>query len=199
MTMLDTRIRQKIEKLGVVKRFQEGDVIIAESAYIKAIPVVLNGTLRVMRTDATGREMLLYYIKPGESCVMSFLGGLNHDTSKVKAVAEEDTELLLIPVEKANELARTDLRWNEYIFRLYHKRFEELLDIVNSIAFRKLDQRIFGFLKKKAALLQSKEIPITHQQIADELGSSREVVSRLLKQMENEKLVRLSRNKISLM
>ncbi|HXH20172.1 MAG TPA: Crp/Fnr family transcriptional regulator [Chitinophagales bacterium] len=197
--MLDTPIRQKLEKLGVIKHFREGDVILAESSFIRSIPIVLKGTLRVMRPDEAGREMLLYYIKPGESCVMSFLGGLNHDTSKVKAVVEDDAEILLVPVEKANELSRTDPRWNEYIFKLYQKRFEELLSMVNSIAFHKLDQRILDSLKKKAALTQSKEISITHQQLADELGTSREVVSRLLKQMENEKLVTLSRNKISLM
>jgi len=197
--VLDAAIRQKLLKLGVIKHFKIGDVILEEGAFIRFIPIVLKGTLRVMRPDEEGREMLLYYIGPGESCIMSFLAGLNHDTSKVKALAEDDAEILLIPAEKANELSRTDPRWNQYIFKLYQKRFEELLGMVNSIAFHKLDQRILDSLKKKAALTQSSEIFVTHQQLADELGTSREVVSRLLKQMENEKLIMLSRNKISLL
>ncbi len=121
-TLLDNSIRKKIEKLGVTKHFREGDVILAESSFIRTIPIVLKGTLRVMRPDEEGRGMLLYYIHPGESCVMSFLGRLHHDTSKVKAVVEEDADILLIPVEKANELARTDPRWNEYIFRGHFAR-----------------------------------------------------------------------------
>ncbi len=197
--MLDKVTREKLEALGDTRHFKEGDVILAESAYIKSIPIVLSGVLRVMRTDEEGKEILLYYIKPGESCVMSFLGGLNHDTSKVRAVVEEDADILLLPVDKANELVKSDHRWTDFIFKLYHKRFEELLNVVNSIAFQKLDQRIISFLQKKSALAQSKEIQITHQQLADELGSSREVISRLLKQMENENLIKLSRNKITLM
>jgi len=152
-----------------------------------------------MRTDENGREILLYYIQPGESCIMSFLGGIHDETSKVSAVVEEDAEILFIPVAKAGEWVKEFPEWTDFIFRLYHKRFEELLSVVNAVAFQKLDNRILHLLQQKTKLFNSMEIKITHQQLADELGSTREVVSRLMKQMENEGLVKLSRNKITLM
>lgn len=192
-------IREKLKGFGFAKTFAEGEVILSENAYIKAIPIVTNGSIRVIRTDDEGREILLYYIKAGESCIMSFLGGLHHDTSKVKAVAEEDTEILFIPIDKVNLLIKEFPEWLDYIFRLYHKRFEELLDVVNAVAFKKMDERLFNFLKKKCELTQSKTLHVTHEQLANELGTVRVVISRLLKQMEDEQLVILGRNKITLL
>ena len=194
-----TLLNKEVESFGRVKVFPVGSVILKDEQSISAIPIVLKGTLRVMRTDESGREMLLYYIHAGESCIMSFLGGLHHETSKVSAVAEEEAEVLLIPVEKAGEWIKEFPEWTDFIFRLYHKRFEELLSVVNAIAFHKLDERVLNLLKQKSELFHTKDVKITHQQLADELGSTREVVSRILKQMENAGLIKLSRNKISLM
>ena len=129
---------------------------------------------------------------------MSFLSGLHQDTSKIKAVAEEDTEILFIPIEKVSLLIKEYPEWLDYIFKLYHKRFEELLEVVNAVAFKKLDERLLDFIKTKANLNQSKEIHITHEQIANELGSARVVVSRLLKQLEEDGVITLGRNKIFL-
>lgn len=181
-----------------IKSFNAGTVILNEESYIKVIPVVISGSLKVIRTNKDGQEILLYYIKPGESCIMSFLAGIHHEVSKVKAVAEEDTELLLIPIDKAAEWVKKFPEWTDFIFKLYHKRFEELLAVVNAIAFKKLDTRLAELLNQKKELHKSKEISVTHQQLADELGTTREAVSRVLKQMENTGLVTLSRNKIIL-
>lgn len=185
--------------VGISKKFKEGDVILEEDGYIKSIPIVSKGSLRVMRSDDDGREILLYYIKAGESCIMSFLGGMHHDKSKVRAIVEEDSEILFIPIEKLSILMRDYPEWLDYIFRLYHKRFEELLEVVNSIAFKKMDERLLNFIQKKCELNQNKILLVTHEQIANELGTARVVVSRLLKQMEDEGLVKLGRNKITLM
>ena len=193
------QIREKLAAYGIAKTFREGDVILDEHAYIKAIPIVTRGSIRVMRTDEEGREILLYYIQPGESCIMSFLGALHQDTSKIRAVAEEATEILFIPVDKVSMLIKEFPQWLDYIFRLYHKRFEELLEVVNAIAFKKLDERLLSYIMKKADITGSKLILITHEQLANELGTARVVVSRLLKQMEEEGLVKLGRNKIILM
>jgi CRP/FNR family transcriptional regulator len=191
-------INEKLIDYGFTKTFAEGDVILNENAYIKAIPIVMSGSIRVMRTDDDDREILLYYIKAGESCIMSFLGGIHQDTSKVKAIAEEPTEILFVPIDKVNLLIKDYPEWLDYIFRLYHKRFEELLDVVNAIAFKKLDERLLDFIKKKCAINENKTLVITHEHIANELGTARVVVSRLLKQMEQEGLVTLGRNKIIL-
>ena len=191
-------IKEKLLQYGNVKTFSEGDMIQNENAYIKAIPIVMNGSVRVMRTDEEGREILLYYIRPGESCIMSFLGGIHEDTSKVKAIAEEKTDILFIPVEKVTELIKEFPEWLDYIFNLYHKRFEELLGVVNAVAFKKMDERLLHFIKRKSELTHSHTLYVTHEQLANELGTARVVVSRLLKQMEDEGLVELGRNKITL-
>ena len=189
----------KLFEYGQQKSFKEGEVILNENAYIKSVPIVISGSMRVMRTDEDGRELLLYYIKSGESCIMSFLGGLHDDTSKVKAIAEEAAEVLFVPVDKVREMIKEFPEWTEYIFRLYHKKFEELLAVINDVAFKKLDERLLDFLKKKCELSGEKTIHITHEQIAIELGSARVVISRLLKHMEDLNLIELGRYKITLL
>ncbi|WP_435356235.1 Crp/Fnr family transcriptional regulator [Emticicia sp. SJ17W-69] len=191
-------VRKKLSAYGIVKKFSEGDIILNENAYIRAIPIVLSGCIGVMRTDDDGREILLYYINPGESCIMSFLGGIHNDTSKVKAIVEEETEIIFIPIDKVNLLIKEYPEWLDYIFRLYHKRFEELLEVVNDVAFKKMDERLLNFIKKRCELTKNKTLQITHEHLANELGTARVVVSRLLKQMEDRGLLKLGRNKISL-
>jgi CRP/FNR family transcriptional regulator len=196
---VSNELLEKLTAVGITKSFKEGDVILDEDSYIKSIPLVTKGSIKVLRSDEDGREILLYYIRAGESCIMSFLGGMHQDRSKVRAVVEEDTEILFIPIEKVSLLIRDFPDWLDYIFRLYHKRFEELLEVVNSIAFKKMDERLLNFIQKKCALSNSQILTITHEQIANELGTVRVVVSRLLKQMEYEGLVKLGRNKITLL
>jgi CRP/FNR family transcriptional regulator len=190
---------EKLEKMGFIKVFEEGEVILDKNASINAIPLVKKGAIRVMRSDEDGREILLYYITAGESCIMSFLGGMHHDTSKVRAIAEEKTQILFIPIERVSLLIKDNPEWLDYIFRLYHKRFEELLEVVNAVAFKKMDERLLHFIKRKCELTNSHNLYVTHEHLAQELGTARVVVSRLLKQMEENGLVKLSRNKISLL
>jgi CRP/FNR family transcriptional regulator, anaerobic regulatory protein len=173
-------------------------VIIDENDYIRFVPIVLNGSIKVFKVDEEGREMLLYYIKPGESCVMSFLGATCNGTSKIKAVVEEQAEVLVLPVHKVTDLIRENPQWVQFIFELYNRRFEELLSVVNAIAFQKVDVRLWELLKTKVKMLKTEELNMTHQQIADELGTAREVVSRLLKQLERDKKISLGRNKIKI-
>jgi len=191
-------LKEMLYENSIVKDFKAGDIILNENAHIRAIPIVSKGSIRVMRTDEEEKEILLYYIKAGESCIMSFLGGMHHERSKVKAVAEEDSEILFLPVEKVSLFIKEYPEWLDYIFRLYHKRFEELLEVVNAVAFKKMDERLLNFIKKKCEHTQSKTLNVTHEQLANELGTVRVVVSRLLKQMEEEGLVKLGRNKIKL-
>lgn len=192
------QMREKLLEVGYIKSFLDGEIILNENAYIKAIPIVISGSVKVMRTDEDGREILLYYIKAGESCIMSFLGGMHQDTSKIKAVAEGNAEILFIPMDKIGGLLKDFPEWLDYIFKLYHKRFEELLEVVNAVAFKKMDERLLNFIQKKCELTDSKVLNITHEQIANELGTARVVISRLLKQMEDENLVILGRNKVTL-
>lgn len=194
-----TLLNKEVYASGQIKSFPADTVIVNFHSYIKSIPIVLSGSIKVIRTDEDGKEILLYYIKAGESCIMSFLAGIHNDTSKIKAIVEEDVEVLLIPVNKASEWIKEFPEWTDFIFALYQKRFEELLEVVNAVAFQKVDARLLHLLKQKSSLFKSKQITVTHQQLADELGISREAASRVLKQMENDKLISLGRNKISLM
>lgn len=189
----------KLQQYSIRKEYKAGSIILNENAHIHSIPIVTKGTLKVIRTEEDGREILLYYIKAGESCIMSFLGGLHNETSKVKAEVEEDAEILFLPVDKVSIFIKEYPQWLDYIFRLYHKRFEELLDIINAIAFKKVDERLLALLHKKAELTKNKALNITHEQLANELGTARVVVSRLLKQLEEIGKVKLGRNKITLM
>ncbi|REC41600.1 MULTISPECIES: Crp/Fnr family transcriptional regulator [Chryseobacterium] len=191
-----------VEKLylnGNKKTYNEGDIILDENSSIRSIPIVMKGMIKVIRTEEDGREILLYYIQAGESCIMSFLGGMHNEKSIVKAEVEEDAEILFLPVDKVSLFIKEYPEWLDYIFRLYHKRFEELLDIINAIAFKKVDERLLNLLIKKTEISQSKTIIITHEQLANELGTARVVVSRLLKQLEDTGKLKLGRNKIILL
>lgn len=188
-----------LSDLGITKKFESGDTIVSEKMPVRSIPILTTGSVKVMQSDDTYREMVLYYLQPGETCIMSFLAGLYHDTSKVKAVAEEESEVLFIPIDKIQELIREHPQWLNYIFQIYHKRFEELLDIVDAVAFKKMDERLLKFLQKRCKVMETDTLAMTHDQLAQELGTAREVISRLLKNMEAEGLVQLGRNKITLL
>ncbi len=189
----------KLYEFGIQKNYAAGSIILNENAHIRSIPIVTKGVMKVIRLEDDGREILLYYIKAGESCIMSFLGGLHNETSKVKAEVEEDAEILFLPMEKVSLFIKDYPQWLDYIFRLYHKRFEELLEIVNAIAFKKVDERLLNLLHKKVEMTHSKTLAITHEQLANELGTARVVVSRLLKQLEETGQLQLGRNKIQLL
>ena len=191
-------LTDKLYQNGTLKTYHEGDVILDENASIRSIPIVMKGLLKVIRTEEDGREILLYYIKAGESCIMSFLGGMHNEKSIVKAEVEEDSQILFLPIDKVSLFIKEYPEWLDYIFRLYHKRFEELLDIINAIAFKIVDERLLNLLSKKSEISQSKTIIITHEQLANELGTARVVVSRLLKQLEDSGKLTLGRNKIIL-
>jgi CRP/FNR family transcriptional regulator len=192
-------LQAKLIEYSIVKTYQAGDVILNENAHIRSIPIVNRGAIRVLRSEKDGREILLYYIKAGESCIMSFLGGMHNETSKVRAEVEEDAEILFLPIEKASALMHEYPEWLNYIFKLYHKRFEELLEVINAVAFKKVDERLLLLLNKKSELLGDKTITVTHEQLANELGTARVVVSRLLKQLELNGVVKLGRNKVTLL
>lgn len=189
----------KLYQFSVRKQYEAGSIILNENSHIRSIPIVTKGTLKVIRIEEDGREILLYYIQAGESCIMSFLGGLHNETSKVKVEVEENAEILFLPIEKVSLFIKDYPQWLDYIFRLYHKRFEELLEIINAIAFKKVDERLLALLQKKKDLTGSTILNITHEQLANELGTARVVVSRMLKQLEDIGTVKLGRNKITLM
>lgn len=196
---ISPEFKKELYDSSAVKNFRSGETILEMDSYIHYIPVVLSGSLKIFRTEEDGREILLYYITPGESCIVSILAGMKQDKSQIKAVVEEDAEILMVSIPKAKDWIKKYPEWTDFIFDLYQKRFENLLNIVNSVAFQKVDARILQLLHQKSELYKSSEINSTHQQIADELGITREATSRVLKQLEKDGEIKLSRNKISLL
>ncbi len=192
-------IKKELVEAGTVQEFEDGAIILREDAYSRAVPVVLSGVVRVARVDEEGREVVLYYILEGESCILSILSGLHGERANVRAVAEGKTTVVFVPLTKIKKLLAEHPLWLEHVFRLYHKRYQELLEVVEAIAFRKLDERLLDFIRKKAAVSGNSIIHITHEQLANELGTARVVVSRLLKQLERQGTVQLGRNKIVLL
>jgi CRP/FNR family transcriptional regulator len=167
--------------------------------YIRMMPIVLKGTVKVYRKDEKGKELLLYYLSSNESCSMAYSCCVEAKKSEIKAIAEEDVELLAIPHDKLDEWLCKYPSWKNYIMRSFNERFLELLKSIESIAFHKLDERLIGYLKEKKRLSGSNVIKASHYLIADELATSRVVVSRLLKQLENDGKILLYRNEIKLL
>ncbi len=188
-----------MQQFGEVKSFREGDLIMDYGKYIRMMPIVTKGTLKVLRMDENGKEILLYYLSSNESCSMAYSCCLEAKKSEVKAIAEEDGELIAIPHTKLDEWLCKYPSWKNYIMRSFNERFLELLKSIESIAFHKLDERLIAYLREKQRLSGSSVIKASHYLIADELATSRVVVSRLLKQLENDGKILLYRNEIKLL
>jgi len=190
----DPGLLKEIEENGKILEFEPGEVIIDAGQYIKMIPIILKGAVKVLRTDDEGHDLFLYYIEGGETCALSLTCCNTATASDIKAIAEEKTTLLGVPVRKHEEWMNSFRQWKDFVALTYQKRFQELLLTIDNIAFKKMDERLLRYLSVKSQQLKKLELPITHQEIANELGTSREVVSRLLKQLEKKKIVELGRN-----
>jgi CRP/FNR family transcriptional regulator len=184
--------------LGKLKKLRADDWMVDIGDPIVYMPLLLKGQLRILREDEEGHELLLYYIRPGETCAMSLTCCSGNAVSNVRAVAEEDTELLLLPIQIIDEWTTKYPSFKSFILKTYQKRFEELLNTIDSIAFHNLDDRLTQLLKQKSEK-EGSELKTTHQELANQLNSSREVISRLLKQMERKGKIQMGRNKITLL
>lgn len=198
-SLFEPALIREMYQFGEIKHFKDGDIIMDYGKYIRMMPVILKGTIKVFRKDDSGKEILLYYLSSNESCSMAYSCCLEAKKSEVKAIAEDDVELLAIPHIKLDEWLCKYPTWKNYIIRSFNDRFLELLKSIESIAFHKLDERLVAYLKEKQRLSGSSVIKASHFVIADELATSRVVVSRLLKQLENDGKILLYRNEIKLL
>ncbi len=196
---LEPKLIQEIISIGQILNFKEGDIIMDYGKNIKSMPLILSGTIRVMKRDEENREILLYYLSSNESCAMAYTCCMEAKKSEIKAIAEDNVELIPIPHEKLDEWLIKYPSWKSYIFNSFTQRFNELLKSLESIAFHKLDERLINYLKNKANVYGKTSIHLSHNQIAEEMGTSRVVISRLLKQLENDKKLILYRNEIKLL
>ncbi|WP_397363025.1 Crp/Fnr family transcriptional regulator [Olleya sp. R77988] len=193
-------LKEELISISTIIEIEEGTVILKQGDYIKFIPLLVSGLAKVFKEEeVNGNEVLLYYIKPGESCVMSITTLVKNQKSKVKAIIEEDAKIVVIPADKALKIATKYPKWNEFFYDLFSLKFNELLNAVELLTFSNKDLRLYKYLKKEASLKNTDIIHSTHQHIAYDLGSSREVISRLLKKLEKEGLIKLKQKSIQLL
>lgn len=179
-----------------ILEFNTGTVILKEQQFIKVIPLVLEGSVKLRKQDPAGREIVFYHIEPGESCILSITSCLNEKESQAEAIIEKKTRILVIEASKIRSWMERFPTWRRFVFRLYYERIAELMGLLDLVIFKSVDTRLVQYLKDKAV---HNQVEVTHQQLAGQLGTAREVISRLLKQMEKDQLITLERGKIKIL
>lgn len=182
---LSPELISEIIDTSIIKEIPKGSEILREGQFVKVIPIVIDGLIKVF-TSYEDRELLLYYIRPNESCIMSFGSSIKNEPSKVFAITEQDTIALLLPVDKVSNWTKQFPDINTLFFQQYNLRYSELLDTIHHVLFDKLDKRLYEHLKRKTELIKHSSIKISHNQLANELGTVREVITRVIKKLENE-------------
>lgn len=190
---------KEIAANGTLMNFHAGALLQDYGSYIKIVPLVLEGSIKVLREDEEGNELLLYFLSAGETCSMSFSCCMMDKKSDIRTIAEEDTTIIGIPIRLMNDWMRQYASWRNFVMMAYDNRMRELINTIDHIAFKELDARLLNYLKQRSEAINSRIIHTTHQEIAHDLHASREAISRLLKTLEKRDKVKLSRNKIQIM
>ena len=198
-TPFEPELKQEILKSGRLKKAKAGQTVITPDDEAQEMPLVMSGLLRVMRNDDHGNEVFLYYLEGGETCAMSITCCLEGKRSSFHVIAEEDSELWMMPVSNLDTWITKYKNFRRFVFNSYQTRFDELLHTIDSMVFMKLDERLYNYLLDKKMASGSFEIKKTHQQIANELNTSRVVISRLLKKLEKEDKIEQRRNFIEIL
>lgn len=197
--ILDETLIKEVLDVGVFKRFTKDDIIIDINQPLKHIPLLLSGSIKILREDKNGDDLLIYFLEAGETCTMSLACCMGTTKSKIRAVAEIDSYLVMIPVTYMQKWFHSNESWRHFILESYQTRFNEMLETIDNLAFMKMDERLIKYLKNKVLLHGSHILDTKHQDIAEDLHTSRVVISRLLKQLENEQKIKTSRNKIEVL
>jgi CRP/FNR family transcriptional regulator len=196
---IEQALIEEIQEVGISKKAVSGEVVITPGSTSMYMPFVLEGLLSVVRQDENGNELLLYYLEGGETCAMSLACCIEGKKNDFKVTAEDDSTLWMVPMNYLDKWIQNYKSFRKYVFSSYQVRFDELLETIDSITFLKLQERLYKFLLDKKQATKSYEIKMSHEQIAQHLNTSRVVVSRLLKQLENEDKIEIERNKISIL
>lgn len=186
----------EIEMVGTLKQVKAHKSIIDIGESVKSMPLLLSGAIKILREDNKGDELLLYFLERGDTCAMTLNCCLGQTKSEIRAVAENDSSFIMIPLQKMEEWILKYKTWRDFVFNSYHSRLSEMLETIDTIAFLNMDQRLMLYLRDKAKINQHEVVQITHQEIAYDLHTSRVVISRLLKKLELEHKISLQRNQI---
>lgn len=185
--------------MATFKEFKADDYLIEIGDYIKSMPLLLHGAIKILREDENGDELLLYFLERGDTCAMTLTCCMGQAKSRIRAIAETDGSLIMIPIEKMEDWLTKYKTWRNFVFDSYNVRLMEMLEAIDTLAFMKLDERLYKYLTDKAKVIGNTEIHNTHQEIAYEMHTSRVVISRLLKALEIEGKIKLHRNKIEIL
>lgn len=196
--LAEPELQKEIVSHGQVMSFKAGEVIMDYESYIRFVPLVISGTIKVIRQDEEGNELFLYYLEPSDTCSMSFTCCMTNKRSVIKAVAEDDTTFIAVPTRQVDSWLIRFTSWKNFVMRSYDNRMLELVRVIDSIAFSNMDERLMEYLQKRSKATNTKIINVTHQEIAYDLNASREAVSRLLKRLEKTGALELGRNVIFL-
>lgn len=191
-------LQKEIVKHGQLHQLRTGDLLIDYGRYVTMVPLMIQGSIKITREDENGNELFLYYLRAKEVCSMSFSCCIAYKRSFIKAVVEEDAQLIGIPIAQVNDWMIKFKTWKNFVMTAYDQRLYDLVQVIDSIAFQKMDERLLNYLKTKSEVTNSKLIQTTHQAIAYDLNASREAISRLLKRLEKDGIIRLGRNQIEL-
>lgn len=197
--IFEDALLEEIAEAGTLKTFQENDVIIDYGDYVKFLPLLLDGAIKILREDKEGDELLLYFLESGDTCAMTLSCCLGQTRSEIRAVAEKETQLIMIPIQKMEEWTSKYKSWRNFVFDSYHSRLTEMLETIDTIAFLNMDKRLMRYLQDKAKINQNEMLQVTHQEIAYDLHTSRVVISRLLKKLEIDGKIELQRNAIKVL
>jgi CRP/FNR family transcriptional regulator, anaerobic regulatory protein len=192
--LFDRELAEFINSIAEVRRFPEGAIMMKTGQYFKATMLITSGRVKLYREGDDGNEFFMYFLEGGNACALSMVCAVRNQTSQVTAVSVEETEVIMIPIQYMDELMTRFKGWYNFVLETYRSRFEELLQVIDHIAFKNMDERLDWYLRNQSQY--GKEIFLTHQQIANDLNSSREVISRLLKKLENQGRVELHRNSV---
>jgi len=190
---------EEMKKYGQQKKIKTGEKIIEAGQEVRIIPLVVSGSIKISRQDETGKELLLYYVHANESCAMTFTCCMQIEPSEITAIAEDDVEILALPLDKMDQWMTKFPSWKAFVMNTIRSRFNELLKTIDQIAFQHMDERLISYLREKVKATNSSLVNLSHEQIAQDLATSREVVSRLLKNLENEQKVVLYRKQIKVL
>ncbi|MFY7670252.1 Crp/Fnr family transcriptional regulator [Tenacibaculum sp. MEBiC06402] len=197
--LFEEALIKEIEEVSTHKKIEANSTVIDIDNYITSMPLILSGAIKILREDTDGDELVLYYLEVGDTCAMTLSCCMGRTKSKIRAITETDVELLMIPKQKMAEWLTKYKSWQEFVLQSYHNRLQEFIEAFDTIAFLKMDKRLYKYLKDKALVNRNEIIQVTHQEIANDLHTSRVVISRLLKALEKEKKIELHRNSIKIL
>ncbi len=197
--LFEESLIEEITKKGSYKTVKSGDILIDIEDTITNIPLMLSGAIKISRIDDQGDELLLYFIEKGDVCAMTLTCCIGQSKSEIRAVAESDTELLMIPVENMDLWLQNYSSWRSFVFESYNTRFTEMLQSIDSLAFMNMHDRVLKYLREKVIVSKDQMIHTTHQQVASDLHTSRVVISRILKSLERESKIIIHRNNIEVL